>query len=148
MSRQKDSPVCVGSRPRKAGSSGLEMSTKATPLFMPIRAYSLPVCASDQPQMSLPVVPPILSSATRLRSETPEHGNSPALPFVQFARPEPIGWTGGGGGETTGGGDVATGGGLSPPPPHPPATTAQTVTAATGIARLRFIRGPRVLSLK
>ncbi len=38
------------------------ISTKAVPFVMPIKAYSLPDCASNQPQMSLPAVPPIVSS--------------------------------------------------------------------------------------
>jgi len=62
-------------------------STKAVPLVMPTKAYSLPVVVSNQPQMSLPSVPFILSSETRALSETPEHAKSTALPPMQSAGP-------------------------------------------------------------
>ena len=61
-------------------------------------AYSLPVCASNQPQISLPPVPCIVASDTLLRRLIPEQEKSPAIPAAQTSGPVVIAAGGGVGG--------------------------------------------------
>src|SRR5262245_41394906 len=59
------------------------MSTKAVPVDSPTNAYSRPVSGSVQPQMSLPLPPPISACDTYDSRSMSRHGYGPANPSVQ-----------------------------------------------------------------
>jgi hypothetical protein len=68
------------------------MSTNAVPLVRPTSAYSLPVCGSVQPQMSLPAFGAELPGDTNVLNgrfdmrSTPSHEKPAALPPTQAAK--------------------------------------------------------------